>query len=157
MKVLIAEDDHNKVKQLEEFLRSQMGESDIVTRSSYQSSLKETVFGGCDLILLDMSMPTYDVSATERGGRTRPFAGREILDEIRRRRLAVHVIVVTQFDRFGEGPGTINLEELRQQLTDEFPGNYVATIYYDPAQSNWRDELQATIEQVREILGGRAK
>jgi hypothetical protein len=74
-----------------------------------------------------MTMPTYDVTPSERGGRTRVFGGREILRAIARRKLPARVIVVTQFESFGEGKQKKTLSELSQELRRDFPDNYVDT------------------------------
>jgi CheY-like chemotaxis protein len=140
--VLIVEDDENKSRQLSEFIRKSLTDAVVTERRSYRSGLYHIVHSELSLILLDMSMPTFDVSSQERGGRTRAYGGRDILDEMRRRKITTRVIVVTQFETFGEGADRTTLAELDSELKASFPGNYLGSVYYHPAQSNWQDDLR---------------
>ncbi|QDT44621.1 hypothetical protein Pan241w_47340 [Gimesia alba] len=87
MLTVIIEDDENKRKQLVNFVKELLPSSEITERRSYQSGLKEILGSTPDLVLLDMSMPTFDVTPKDKGGRTRAYAGRDILEEIDRRLL----------------------------------------------------------------------
>jgi CheY-like chemotaxis protein len=148
MTVLIIEDDPNKLRQISDHIRSLAPSATISERSSYQSGLREIVAEPPELILLDMSMPTYDISPTERGGRTRVYAGRDVLREMQRRGIGSKVIVVTQFESFGEGPTRKTLPELTAELRRGFPENYVTTVYYHPAQSDWKSQLSAAVYEL---------
>jgi len=48
-----------------------------------------------DLVLLDMSMPTFDMTDKDKGGRHRGFGGRDILEDIARRGASTKVVIVT--------------------------------------------------------------
>ena len=150
MMILVVEDDANKANQLLEVLRTDAPGFSIEVRRSYQSGLKEANASRPALILLDMSMPTFDVSPQEKGWKTRPYAGREILLELRRKAIPSKVIVVTQFESFGEGPGSLSLDELREQLEVTFAPQYAGTIFYRSAASAWRVELGSLL---RSTLG----
>jgi hypothetical protein len=50
---------------------------------------------------------------------------------------------VTQFEIFGEGE--LTLGEVRSGLAEQFPDNYVGTVYYNPAHSDWRGELVSAL------------
>jgi hypothetical protein len=97
-----------------------------------------------------MTLPTYDVSASEKGGRIRPFGGREILNELVRRGIRTRAIVVTQFESFGEGRDALSLDQLRDQLATEYGGTYVATVFYHPAELVWKDQLETSITRALE-------
>lgn len=156
MKLLIVEDDENKRQQMERFIRTKFSSADVSQRHSYQSGLKAILADTFDAILLDMSMPTFDKSAEEAGGRYRPFAGKEILAQMQIRGLKTPVIVVTQFDTFGEGSSGISLGELKSNLQEGFPELYVGTVYYNPALNNWGDELSHLLSSLL-LSRGRGK
>src|SRR5258708_830765 len=103
MRLLVVEDDENKRTQILGFLGERFSWVKVVAAESLQSGLKLIVSDQFDLILLDMTLPTFDVGIDEDGGRPRAYAGREILRQMDRRKIATPVIVLTQFDRFGEG------------------------------------------------------
>jgi DNA-binding response OmpR family regulator len=145
MRIIIVEDDQNKLKQLESLIRKHRPSTAIIVCRSYQSGLSTIISDAADLILLDMSMPTYDQSPNEAGGRKRPFAGKEILRQMARRRISSPVLVITQFTRFGDGDDAISLEELVRDLESEQYGNYLGTISYSAEVANWEAELLAVL------------
>lgn len=146
MKLLIVEDDRNKLEQLRELIKSRFPDTDVDTRSSYHHGAKSALSGGYDLILLDMSMPTYEASSSSSGGSPLHFAGREVLRQMKRRDVVAQVIVVTQFDTFGEGASRMSLEELTEALRRDHPGSFLGTIYYHPKQEQWKTELVRHVE-----------
>jgi CheY-like chemotaxis protein len=146
MKILIIEDDENKRQQLELFLHNLLPNCSLAIEKSYNSGLR-AISGDQknDLILLDMTMPTYDIGRDEDGGRPQHYAGRAILRQMKRNGTCVPVIVVTQFDVFGEGQERMTREELDAQLRREHSAVYLGTVYYNAAVDGWKDELRAAV------------
>jgi CheY-like chemotaxis protein len=149
VRVLIVEDDENKRLQVVSYLREEFDGVDVVERRSYQSGLKEILDTSYDAILLDMTMPTYDKSFTEPGGRPRPFAGKDILTQMSHRKMSTPVIVVTGFETFGEGNSAIALGELKRQLQTQFPALYKGTVYYNVSQSQWKYDLKSALQTLK--------
>ncbi|MDG0793420.1 hypothetical protein OMP38_23200 [Cohnella ginsengisoli] len=141
MKILIIEDDMNKLKQLVDFIAEIRNESQITEKYSYQSGLREIYSYSHELIILDMSLPSFDKTPTETGGRPRKFAGRELLRQMKRKNINIPVIIVTQFDKFGEGEDTITLPQLVDELKNEYASIFFGLVYYNTAYKNWRDEF----------------
>ena len=81
------------------------------------------------------------------GGRKRLYAGRDVLHEVRRHKIQAKVIVVTQYETFGQGSQRRTLVELRQELGEEFAGTYLGTVYYYPSRSDWRTELSKLLRR----------
>lgn len=148
MNILIVEDDLNKIRQLADCVAEQMPGVVPVLRHSYQSGLKEALCKGAEVMILDMTMPTYDISTAERGGDTKTYAGVDILSEIARNGLKTKVIIVTQFESFGQGPERKTLRELEQELEKSFSANYVGTVFYQASESKWRTELSGMLKSV---------
>ncbi|KJS01331.1 MAG: hypothetical protein VR65_09270 [Desulfobulbaceae bacterium BRH_c16a] len=149
MKILLIEDDQNKIKQLTEHLEKHIDNISIIVRKSYQSGFKEVLTVQYDVILLDMSMPTYEISPIEHGGRPRPFAGKDILRQMQRKSINTPVIIVTQFEKFGDGLNSISLAELSSELNLKYPEIYKATVYYNPSFNNWKKEIINYIVHIR--------
>lgn len=145
MKILVIEDDQNKLKQLSAYIRGRWAHCSITERRSYHSGLEAIKNDTYSLILLDMSMPTYDITPREPGGRPRIFAGSEILRQMERKKISAPVIIVTQFETFGEADKRISLAELQNQLSSQFPQNYIGTVYYNAAHDNWKKDLDVLI------------
>jgi len=142
MKILIVEDNRQKLNYLQTFISGEIPQGEVRSQRSYQSGLDEALHWKPDLIILDMSMPTYDTSPTESGGRPRSYGGRDILREISRKRLKSKAIVVTGFETFGEGEEVRTLEELRAGLAQQFPANYVTTVFFSSAETTWQEQLR---------------
>ncbi len=141
MKILIVEDDPRKLEVLSTYVQQSMPAAEVSERLSYNSGLREIIAQPYDCILLDMCMPTFDISGAGGGGDVKTFAGMEMLEEMERRGLPGRVIVVTQFENFGEGEDLKTLRELRDKLSSRFTRNYEDTIFYDPSHSDWREKL----------------
>ena len=142
MKTLLVEDDEDKRQQLASFIKAQLL-SDVIEARSLQSGLKALLVNDYDLIILDMSMTTFDISPAENenGGRPQPFGGREILLQMKRRRIATRAVVVTQYDKFGQGDEETSLKELDKQLHDAFPQTYIGAVEYNVGYTGWQDQL----------------
>lgn len=142
MTILVVEDNDAKRYQLTAFLNIEFVGIHVEERRSYNTGLSAAKDLNPDVVLLDMSMPTFDRQGTQLGGRMRYFAGRDILFEMRRLSLASKAIVVTQFDTFGEGNQHRTLGELRRELEKEFPERYLGTVYYHPSRFDWKIEIK---------------
>lgn len=152
MKVVIIEDNPLKAQQITDALLEFDSSIEIEQRRSYQSGLRFLLNDRADLIVLDMTMPTYDITANEKGGRHRPYAGRDVLDEMKRKSIKSKVVVVTQFETFGEGLERKSLEVLRGELQNAFPDLYLGTVYYSSKLSGWRIELCNFVKKISEEL-----
>jgi len=148
MNVIIIEDDENKRYQLKEFVDDLLPKSKVVVNKSLQSGLRNILEEHFDLILLDMTMPTYDIDIEEDGGRTQPLEGRELFFQMERSDIEIPVIVVTQFDRFGTGRDSLTLKELDLKLREEHPINYKGYVYYNTALAGWKRDLKNLIRKI---------
>lgn len=147
MKMLIIEDDVNKIKQLREFVENNYKQIDISEAMSYQSGMESVLELQHDIILLDMSLPTYDVTKHEKGGRPRSFGGRDILREIKRRKILSKAIIVTQFEDFKDEKESKDLKTLKYQLSREFCENYIGAVFYQPSAIEWQSELKSLLQK----------
>jgi CheY-like chemotaxis protein len=153
--ILIVDDDLNKIRQLRTFLEYEFQDLEVDERHSFQSGLKQTLLLPPDILILDMTMPTYDVGGKETGGKERRYAGFEILRRLKRRQSMVPVIIFTQFERFGDGDDLITLDELKLRLAGDFKESYKGAVYYQAADAQWRRELRdRLIELGCEIKAG---
>lgn len=145
-KIILIEDDKKKIQDIEDFLSSVFNYKSLVVKESYQSGLRELIFNNYDILLLDMSIPTWDRTPVEMGGNYQKFGGYMVLKEIIRKNKPVNTILITMFDDFGESDNSITLNQLDQILTKEFPEIYKGTVYYSSRENKWKDELKAHLE-----------
>lgn len=148
MKILIVEDDENKRSQLVDFISNLFSFIDIRTAKSFQSGLRAIINSPPDIVLLDMTMPTYDITIEEDGGRPQHYAGREILRQMDRRSLSIPTLVVTGFDHFGEGANYMSREQLHTTLKIDHPAFYRGTIYFNAATEDWKPLLENRVNAI---------
>lgn len=146
VKLLIIEDDAGKRTAICSHIRSLLGKDVIIVEcESLRSGLKEVVMGGhCDLVLLDMSMPGFDVSEDEPAGEEpESFAGQEILAQMKLRGIRTPVAIVTQYKAFAKG--TIGLNELVERYKQEYSDFFVGGVYFSTAVESWKKEISEII------------
>lgn len=146
MKLILIEDDQHKSNQIIHFINESFNETSIELKRSYQSGLKELLTKDFDLVLLDMQLPNFDIKPGEDGYKFRKLAGIDILRELTRKKKKCKVVVVTQFETFGEGEFYIDLANLKQKMKSEFSSIYIETIFYSPDNSLWQKELLEIIK-----------
>src|SRR5215469_6069010 len=103
MKVLIVEDDEFKRRRIAQVVRDSFPDVELTLERSVNSGLNGIVDGRPDIVLLDMSLTTFDVGPRESGGKPQNFGGLEILRQMDRLQIVIPVIVITQHERFAAG------------------------------------------------------
>lgn len=149
--ILIIEDDELKYSRLKDYLMTKISDCEITNARSKHSGLQTVISSKPDLILLDMSLPNFDITPDEDGGRPQGLGGKEILRQLSRRKISIPVIVVTQFDSFGEPNDSMSLKELTDELKQSFPENFKGTVYYHATLEDWKEQLWALINYNRDI------
>lgn len=141
MKILIVEDEFDKREKIKLEVRHILGEGvDILESESLRGGLKAVLTAkSVDLILLDMSMPSFDVSDDPGGEDPESFAGLELMSQMKLRGISIPVLVVTQYKSFGKGG--VTLEELIERMSSEFSGFFKGTIYYSSSLEGWKKQL----------------
>ena len=152
MNVLIIEDDDLKLSRLEDFLGRARPGADIELAKSYKSGLKALVTGVRSLVILDMTLPSFDIQPGTDGGRPLILGGAELLRQMKRRSLNYPSVVVTGFDTFGLGNGAVTLEQLDNRFAGEFADFYIGMVYFNATTDDWKDQLRSLIDQV--LQGG---
>ncbi len=144
MKILIVENDSTKSNQVLSFLNEEMGISEdvIVIKRSYQSALEAILTTVFDLLILDMSIPTFDITTTDDGGETLDRGGELILEEMAREGIDFKSLILTQYEEFDN----VSLEEIDNELKLEYSDFYLGCIYYNISEDKWQNELMEIIK-----------
>lgn len=148
MKVLIIEDTESKRIALRDFVISNYKDALVTEADSFQDGNEKIRLGPYDLVLLDMTMPTFSITTEDMGGKKRPFAGRDLISKMQRRGYLFPVVVVTRFDVFPDTHRTISLTELHENLKFEFPDIYKGYVFYNNSKTTWAIELKQIISAV---------
>ncbi|RIJ12526.1 response regulator [Pseudomonas sp. 91RF] len=143
MKILLVEDNFFKREKVVDFLRT-LGEIDVVEAASYNSGLTLALSENFDFLVLDMSMPTFDRTESDMGGRFKVLAGKEIVAKLRRQNRLVPFVILTGFADFSVETDKLNLGQIND-LMALMGDAYRGTIFFDSANSTWNDYLSAAI------------
>jgi DNA-binding NtrC family response regulator len=145
MKILIIEDDSNKMQSIANEISEIRNDAKITKARSYQSGIVHLMSDQFDFLLLDMTLPIYDISSEEDGFIVDPFSGRNILGEMQRKKILVPTVVITMFETFGDGTELMTLDELDKELKENYPTIYRGAIYYNSSEINWKESLKKLI------------
>lgn len=150
-KVHIVEDSTLKAMNISSFLTENFPFlSPIEVSGSFQSAIKAITEIKPDLIILDMTLPTFDRKPNVREGRMRPLGGYDLMYKMKYRSISVNVIIVTQLETFGEGDEELSFSEITSRCEKDFPNLFCGSVYYDQSGMNWQTELG---KLVRIVLG----
>lgn len=144
MKVLVIEDNPNKLKQIKDFLNEYYIQPQIEESHSFNGGKNKIYEDNWDLILLDMSLPTYDITHTEYGGDKKPVAGKNLMKRMLNRKIFTPVIIITQFETFDDD--RISLDSLNQEFNEKFSSIWKGTIFY--GNDDWNIELKKLLDEL---------
>lgn len=149
MKILFIEDHPYKLGQVLSFLNETFPEYYVEVRNSYNSGLRELITRSSEyeFLLLDISMPNYDISPEENGGDFLPLAGKLILKEMYLREISTKAIVVTMHGSFEDGT---KLSDLDFKLKSEFSDNYIGHVYFSAVSTEWKIQLEKLIKNLKQ-------
>ncbi|AVI32425.1 MULTISPECIES: response regulator [Acinetobacter calcoaceticus/baumannii complex] len=140
--IYIVEDSDLKIQKIESFLLDNGYTKDQINiYRSYQSGVQAILKNPPDLVILDMSIPTFDKSIDSREGRARPLGGYDVMKKILFKQINTKVIVLTQLEFFGEGVEKISFEQLKTKCAENFSDIFLDCIYYSPTESSWCKSL----------------
>lgn len=146
MNILIIEDNQSKLKQIKSFVKKSYDTASIHDALSYTAGLRRVYDEKWDLLLLDMSLPIYDMSQQETGGDKKSIAGKEIMKRMIHKKIYIPTIVITQFDTFGENE--ISIKTLNDEFKESLNKVWCGTINYEDTTNKWMIELKKLIEEV---------
>jgi CheY-like chemotaxis protein len=149
MNVLIVEDEGPKRDHVSTMVLNRWPDATIGVAKSVRSAIAAVRKAPPSLILLDMSLPTFDVEPGEPGGRPQGFGGIEVLRYLERYGIAVPVIVVTAYEAFSIDGKEIGLEGLAKVLGDEHKELFRGLVYFNSVFGDWRQKLEQYITDVQ--------
>lgn len=145
--ILIVEDSPHKVSKVSEHLLSLEYDVCLTKAYSFTSGWQALEVKKFDLILMDMSLPTYDRRDADPGGRFRPFGGRELARKLVRRGIKSTVVFLTQYESFSDKAGSHTFNSLREELIRDCGELFGGMIFYDSSKLAWKEELLAVFKK----------
>lgn len=146
MNVLLVEDEDPKKEAILNFLVKEFPEFHVETARSVRSAVASIRTWKPNILLLDMSLPTFDIAPGEPGGRPQGFGGLEILRFIEMQEIELPTIVITGYEAFPKANGRcIGCEALRKEFARDFPKFFHGLIYFDPIAGEWDEHFRRLI------------
>ena len=139
--VLLVEDEAPKRAHIQIFLKNLGSKLAIREAMSVTSALECLENEMPDILLLDMSLPTFDVGDREGGGRPQGFGGIEVLRHMSMANLICPTIVITGYEAFLREEGQVDLSQLRSEMESEFPTIVRGILHYNSTYAEWKKEL----------------
>lgn len=139
--ILFIEDNEIKAKDVNSYILSQCPGYTVTIKDSFRDGVREIMTNSYDLLLLDMSLPTWDRKDSKLGEGFERFGGITIMREMKRKKRPLPTIVITMFNEFGIGKSFIDLNQLNNHLKDEFNDFYIGYVQYISRETKWKEEL----------------
>lgn len=146
--ILFVEDNAHKRTRVVEYIESIAGDVCVDEAWSYTSGCRKIEIKDYDLYLLDVSLPTYDRTGSESGGRFRVFGGREVARKIFRLKATGKIAFITQFNSFSDKGNSYTFDALQLVIEKELKENYLGMVFYNSALSVWREELSKIVREI---------
>ncbi|RKG29809.1 response regulator [Acinetobacter tianfuensis] len=147
MNILLVEDEYPKRQNIQKFLENLPKDINIRFAQSVNSALDELEDEIPDLMILDMSLPTFDITDEDSGGRPQGFGGEEVLRVLLIQNIICRTIVITGYESFLKDDGmSLNIDKLRSTLKSEFNEYIIDVIHYNSTNDSWKTHLKKYFE-----------
>lgn len=145
MRIILIEDDEFKAKQITAFLETKGME--VTLRKAFNTGMKSITTEKFNIALLDMTIPSFEISPEHPSSRIRKYGGKDILSEIERCDINLPSIIITQYRVFDDGD--VSIEKIDMELSQEYDGIYRGIVYYNSSTMDWQDKLLELINAIR--------
>jgi len=141
--VLLVEDEAPKRAKIIKFISDLNLDVSISEAKSVDSAFDQIEVLPPDVLLLDMSLPTFDISERENGGDPLGFGGIEVLRFMELSEVSCPTIVITGYEAFPrEAEKAVDLNDLREELEKDFPNSFKDIVHYDTSNTSWKLKIQ---------------
>lgn len=154
IRILIVEDETPKCTHIQNFLESLKIDICITIAKSVNGALDELDEEVPDLLILDMSLPTFDICERETGGRPQGFGGIEVLRQMTMGRIECPTLILTGYEGFQREAGkTVDLSQIRTEMAEEFPTMFKGLLHYNSTYDEWKTALKEALNDFGIRLG----
>lgn len=148
MKILIIEDSDFKINRVKGFLKEEFNDVDLEMSASYNSGLNLLIDNSYDFAIIDMSLPNYDRVNGAPDVEFRTFGGLDLARQIKRRKINIKFIFLTQYNSFTDKGKYADLHGIELETKNNHPENFLGCIYYEHAGYDWKDNLIAVVKSL---------
>jgi CheY-like chemotaxis protein len=148
VRVLIVEDNDYKCQKIIEVIKNSFSNISLDICRSFTSGWQKIRNEDFDLICLDMSLPTFDISGSESGGEFRTFGGKELVSKMVRRRPNLRFLIITQYESFSLKNNSYTFDSLKSEIQNDYNDACKGFVLFSNKSSDWKLNLKDAIEGV---------
>ena len=148
MKILLVEDDEHKMNDIITYLKTTIKNVNVDTACSIASGVETAIDNQYDLILLDMTIPNFDITETSDGGKSYKNGGEIIVKELLDEEIDFRCAIITQYETFNNE----TIDQIGQRMKELCGDNYFGYVKYSTSDNSWKDSLKKMIEYVANTL-----
>jgi len=141
LKILIVEDDEYKGSDISRVVGDHFSEAQIERAGSVTSALRAVTQGGFAFIVLDMSLPTFDLTGPGGGGSPQGQGGLEVLRLAKKLHATAPFIVVTQYPDIEIDGVELPLSLAAEKLSSRFGVMVIGCLLYEFDSDVWKSQL----------------
>lgn len=148
MKLLLVEDDEHKMNDIISYIDTLEKNIIVETARSVESGVQAAVDNRYDLVLLDMTIPNFDITEKSDGGKSYKNGGEIIVKELIDEEVAFRCAVITQYETFNNE----TIDQISQRIRQLCGDDYLGYVKYSTNTESWRQGLKELIEHVENII-----
>ncbi len=148
MKLLLVEDDEHKMNDIISFIDTLKKNIIVEIARSVESGVQAAVDNRYDLVLLDMTIPNFDITEKSDGGKSYKNGGEIIVKELIDEEVAFRCAVITQYETFNNE----TIDQISQRIRQLCGDNYLGYVKYSTNTESWRQGIKELIEHVENII-----
>lgn len=149
MDLLLVEDDDFKATDIGKVILELWRDCELTKVTSVTAALRILSEREFHLIVLDMSLPTFNMSGPGGGGSPEGQGGIEVLRLAKRLGQRPSVIIVTQYPDIEIDGRALSLVDAPKVLSQRFDLSIRACIPYEFDSNTWRRELRSALASTR--------
>lgn len=148
MRILIVEDDGQKLRDIREEVQLLLKDAVISTATSYKGGVIAALESAFDLLIVDMTLPTVDVKAGDRGYKMLAYGGAEIVRELTDENRLPVCILISSFDELGVGAGRRSFSSIAEDLRKDIGTKLLGSVRYgSTGPIFWKQQLGEIIRK----------
>jgi DNA-binding response OmpR family regulator len=149
MKILIAEDNDDKASALRNFIENNFSNIFIDHAKALNTAFHKIRTNAYDLILLDMTMPSFEnIDNADIDVTLKTLAGKDLINKMAYRKISAPIIIVTAFELFGRHDNIEHINSIASELKSMHPDIVKGCVIFDVQSNNWKAELLKEINRV---------
>jgi CheY-like chemotaxis protein len=150
MRILLVEDDEFKATDILKVLTDSLPSATVERAMSVTSALRAIDGNSFSLVILDMSLPTFELTGPGGGGSPQGQGGLEVLRLARRLGNSSPFIVVTQYPDIEIDGLDVPLSAASKALRSRFEIDVKVCLLYEFDGDAWRDPLRDCLIEANE-------